>query len=187
MSKHPLKTSSVIFLEGKKIIFRPLDEKDLGCIVVWINDPQVRKYLTVYLPMTTGVERKWIESISGSEKNIVLATVDKKTGKHVGNAGLHSINGRNGTATFGFLIGDKNFWGKGYGTEMLDLMLEYAFHTLGLRKVRSRVLAPNISSAKVHKKCGFKKAGVFKKEYLVDGEYVDEILLEVSRKDWEKR
>ncbi len=187
MNKHPLETSRVVFLEGDKIIFRPLDERDLDRIVIWINDPQVRKYLTVFIPMTMGAEKKWIESISGSEKNIVLAAIDKETGKHIGNAGLHNINGRNRTATFGFLIGDKDFWGKGYGTEMLDLMLKYAFHTLGLRKVKSSVLAANIGSAKVHEKCGYKKAGVFKNEYLVDGEYVDEILLDVLREDWEKK
>lgn len=187
MSEHTQKPK-VVFLAGEKISLRPLEERDLERIVVWINDPEVRKYLSSYLPMTMTQEKKWLEHLSGNEKEIVLAVVDNESGECIGNTGIHGIkNGRSGSATFGFMIGDKSFWGKGYGTEILDLMLRYAFHTLGLRKMKSSALAPNIGSRRVHEKCGFKEVGSFEKEYLVDGEYVDEILLEVFREDWEKK
>lgn len=173
----------VVFLEGEKVFFRPIEESDIPAMTVWVNDPQVRKYLTTYLPTSSTSEKKWVESITDSSKNIAFAVCDKGTGKHIGNTGLHNINWRNGSAVFGFMIGNKDFWNSGYGTEILSLMLKYAFNTLGLRKIRSSVLASNIASIRVHKKCGFKEAGVLKDEYLVDGEYMDEILFEVFKED----
>ncbi len=188
MNEHTKNTPDIIFLEGKKIIFRPIYEKDLERIIVWINNPQVRKYLTVYLPMTMEIEKKWLEQLSNNNcRDIILAVIDKESKEHMGQVGLHGINWKNKTATFGFMIGNKDFWNKGYGTEILSLTLKYAFHTLGLRKIKSSVLALNIGSIKVHKKCSFKKAGVLKKEYFVDGEYVDEILFEIFKEDWEKK
>ncbi len=176
----------VIFIEGEKLNLRPLCELDADRLVLWINDPQVRKYLTVYLPMTIEKEREWIKSISGSDKNIVFAVINKKDNEHIGNMGLHNINWRNGTATFGFMIGNKKYWGNKHGTEMLELMLEYAFNELDLRKIKSSVLELNTFSKDIHKKCGFKEVGVFKREYFVDNKHLDEILFEIFKKDWVK-
>ncbi len=181
------KTSNpVIFISGDKLILRPLCESDLERMVVWINDPQIRKFITTYLPMTMKQEKGWLDKMSSSNKNIVFAVIKKHNGEHIGNMGIQNIDWRNGTATFGFMIGEKGHWRKGYGTEMLELMLEYVFNTLRLRRVESCVLDPNEGSIKVHKMCGFKQIGIFNKKYLVDGKYLDEILFELLKEDWMK-
>ncbi len=175
-----------VFIIGKNLLLCPQCEEDVERNTIWINDPQVRKYLTPRKPITIMEGVEWIRSNSKSDKDIIFAVVKKDNMEHIGNMGLHNIDEITNTATFGFMIGEKKYWKKGYGTEMLELMLEYAFNTLGLRRVKSSALKPNKGSCKTHKKCGFKKIDVFSKKHLVDGKHLDEILFEIFKKDWVK-
>jgi RimJ/RimL family protein N-acetyltransferase len=82
------------------------------------------------------------------------------------------------------MIGEKEYWGKGYGTEAKMLLLHYAFDTLNLRKICSSVISFNERSHKYSLKCGYKEEGRRKAQLFRDGKYWDEIQLAVFRKDW---
>jgi RimJ/RimL family protein N-acetyltransferase len=83
------------------------------------------------------------------------------------------------------MIGNKQYWGDGYGTDAKMLQLRYAFYQENIRKMISSVYATNERSIAYLKKCGYKKEGIRKDSRYVNGRYVDVILMAVFQRDWE--
>lgn len=177
----------VRFLESERLIFRPLEEGDAEAGYRWINDPDIRRYLVSYLPVTFEEERQFMRGDKRKGNEVALAMIEKSTGRHIGGAGLHNINWRHRRATFGFLIGEKDSHGKGYGTEAMRTILGYAFGTLNLAKVKSVAAAVNTPSIRCHQKCGFVRAGYSRREFFVDGNWEDMIVFEIFAEDWFKQ
>lgn len=175
--------SGVVFLRGDRVILRPVSVEDVPLMLKWINNPNVRKYLSVPFPTTEGEEMEWIENLHKRKQNDVTLAIEVD-GKIIGTMGLHRIHWRNRVATTGTLIGEEDFWGKGYGTEAKMHLLNYAFNTLNLRKICSSVLAFNERSYRYGLRCGYREEGRLKQHHFHDGQYHDEILLAVFRDDW---
>ena len=178
-------TPEIVFARGKRIILRPLLKRDIPQLLQWINDTEITQYLMAHLPITEAQEEKWFESLSTRSDTDVVFAITTLDGKLIGNMGIRAINWKDRTASTGALIGDKDYWGKGYGTEAKMLILNYAFNTLNLRKITSSVLAFNKRSHAYLKKCGYAEEGTRKRQFFVRGRYVDEILLAVFKKDWQ--
>lgn len=177
-----MKENKIVFLQGQRVTLRPLEKEDVPRICVWANDPEVTKFLTMNMPLTKEQEENWVESLTKDKQNIVLAIeVDDV---HIGNMGIHGINWVSKTATTGAMIGEKNYWGKGYGTDAKMILLHYAFNTLGLRKINSSVYEFNNRSLKYSLHCGYKIEGRKKKQHFAMGRYWDEIVLGLFKKDW---
>jgi len=172
----------VIFRKSTNVILRPLQREDIPFLTKWINDPEITQYLASYSPMREEDEEDWYEYTRNKQSEAVLAIIVDE--KMIGVMGLSDINHINGTATTGAFIGEKEYWGQGYGSEAKMLLLDYAFNTLNLRKIHSGVIAFNERSYKYSLKCGYKETGVQKEEVYVSGKYWDEILLAVFKTDW---
>jgi len=179
----PEEAPQIVFLQSKRVVLRPLLKEDVPLLIRWINDPEVSQYLSVYMPMMEADENEWFENLHKRKPyDIVLAiVVDRKA---IGTMGIHGINMKDRVATTGALIGEKEYWGKGYGSEAKMLLLNYAFNTLNLRKVCSAVFAFNERSYKYSLKCGYKEEGRRREQFYRHGKYWDEILLAVFRDDW---
>lgn len=175
----------VAFLKGKRVRLRPVEERDTAHMYRWQNDPDVRQFLRRAFPLTLQEETKWVAGLSErSHTNIVFAIETTADAAFIGTMGLHKIDWVSRTAVTGTAIGEKTYWGKGYGTDAKMVLLKYAFHTLGLRKVCASAFAFNERSIRFNKNCGYKEEGRLKKQVFSDGEYVDEILLAVFEEDW---
>jgi len=175
--------SQVVFLRGKKTILRPIEESDLPLCVKWMNDPEVTHFLKARMPIMLIAEKKWFEKLADSEDNVILA-ITTLDGRCIGVMGIHRIDWVNRTATTGAFIGEKQYWGKGYGTDAKMVLLKYAFDTLGLRKMCSRVYDFNARSLAYSKHCGYTEEGRLKKHVFRDGEYYDVVVLGLFREDW---
>jgi RimJ/RimL family protein N-acetyltransferase len=174
------------FLKGPHVTMRPVAQTDLPLLAKWINDPEVRIYLGTVKPITLEDEAAWYKALQGrSDTNMVL--IIEVDGKPIGNMGIHRINAVSGTAETGALIGEKEYWGKGYGKEAKMLLLYHAFHTLNLRKINSRVFAYNKRSVAYSLASGYKEEGRLIDQHYRDGKYWDEVILSIFREDWEPR
>ena len=184
MTKSKKATSTeIVFLKSNRVILRPVLKKDLPQLLKWINDIEIQQYLNAHLPVMEAEEDEWFDALHKSRSQVVFAIV--ADGKLIGNMGIHNIDHRNGTASTGALIGNKKYWGKGYGSEAKMILLNYAFNTLNLRKVSSSVIAFNERSYNYSKKCGYKDEGRLKAQHYAFGKYWDEILLAVFQADWQ--
>jgi len=187
MEKNILETALPIFLTGKLVVLRPLHkETDLESYWRWINDSSITRYLTTYLPMTYQQEEEWFDKLGSRQNDISFAIDTVKERKLIGAMRLFDINWKNRTATTGAFIGDKDYWGKGYGTDAKLILLEYAFNTLNLRKINSSVMVYNERSLRYCLRCGYKEEGRLISQVYRFGKYWDEILLAVFKEDWEK-
>lgn len=178
------KKERIIFLKGHKTILRPLDKQtDLDACVRWMNDPEVRRFISSHLPTYRIAEEKWFDELPDKKENITLA-IETMGGKFIGIMGLHRIERKDGTATTGAVIGEKAYWGKGYGTDAKMALLHYAFNTENLRKIYSSAWVFNGRSIAYSKKCGYKIEGVRKAHAYIEGEYRDQVNLAVFKEDW---
>lgn len=176
--------NQIAFLKGKKTILRPIERSDAPLLTKWINDPDVRVFLKGSYPLSELAEERWIEEKLKKENDFTLGIVDTKTSKLIGTMGLHQILRIHGTALTGALIGEKSYWGKGYGSDAKMALLDWAFNTLNLRKICSRVIAFNERSYAYSKKCGYVEEARLKDHYFRNGKYYDQIILSVFREDW---
>ena len=175
-----------MFLEGKKVGLRPVQMEDTTLFQEWINNQEINQYLLIYLPMTKIAEEQWIKDISTSKDDVVLTIVTKApvSGKPIGNVGLHRIDHKDRNATFGIVIGEKDYHECGYGTEAARLIIDYGFSKLNLRRINSSAIAFNKRSVNMHLKLGFKKEGRQRKKIFKNGAYQDEILFGLLREEW---
>lgn len=176
-------TPGTVFLRGKKTILRPLEKKDVPLFTRWINDPDVSHYLNTCLPMTEREEEEWLENLAKKKQTDIVLGLEVD-GKLIGLMGIHGISWRDRCATTGAMIGEKEYWNKGHGTDAKMVLLNYAFNTLGLRRIASSVVAYNKRSLNYSLHCGYKIEGTRKKRFFRNGRYHDEIILAVFKKDW---
>lgn len=105
-------------------------------------------------------------------------------GSFVGLTGLEPHQARGDTARFFIVVGRGDLWGRGLGTAVLGQVLHEAFHSLGLRRVTSDYLEPNLASAAIHHRNGFVEEGRLRQDAWRDGRWVDRILLSVLRDEY---
>lgn len=175
-------------LKGKKVILRPVKKSDIPLFLQWLNDPEVVQYLARYLPLTEVEEKEWIERVSREQVNgqviFVIEDKTKKPTKPIGNCGLRNINWKDRVAEFGIVIGEKDYWSKGFGTETAKLLIDYGFNQLNLRRISSTAYEFNKRSIGLHKKLGFKEEGRRRKARFKNGKFWDEVVFGLLKKEW---
>lgn len=176
----------VIFRSGEKVDLVILEEVDVPLFLKWLNDEEVTQYLGNQQPLMESSEREWLADLGKNVETRQVFGVATKKGKLIGNVGLHRINHRHGTATAGAIIGEKSFWGKGYGSEAEYLLIKYAFTSLNLRKINAQIFSTNPRSLKAAVKNGATEEGRKIAQFVLNGELVDEISVAVFREDFLK-
>jgi RimJ/RimL family protein N-acetyltransferase len=174
------------YLLGERIYLRPIERDDGPTILPWINDPVVRRTLLHRGPLNMIHENDYIDRISRSEHDLALLIVRKTDDKPIGATGFHGIDFRNRHCQFGILIGDKESWGLGHGTEATRLMVDHAFSTMNLNRVWLHVYEDNERGIRAYTCVGFKKEGVLRQENFRDGRYWDTWVMGILRDEWKK-
>jgi RimJ/RimL family protein N-acetyltransferase len=104
----------------------------------------------------------------------------------IGVVGLFQIQWMHQVGSLGIAIGNPAYWGKGYGTDALQLILGYAFRELNLYRIGASTIAYNIRSIKAHEKVGFSHEGIQRSFIRREGQRFDLILYGLLRPGWEK-
>jgi RimJ/RimL family protein N-acetyltransferase len=167
-------------IQGERIYLSPINPEDVEKYTKWMNDPLVTKNLhghSKYVSLLT--EKEYLEK--AAKGNYSYAIVLEENDELIGNISLMSVRMVNGTAELGIMIGEEDMRGKGYGTEAIKLLMEYAFDTLNLRNIMLRVVDRNVGGLKSYEKAGFKKFGEWESSFYVDGEYHNIIFMNISR------
>lgn len=172
----------VVFLSGQKVNLRPRDKQtDLEKCLVWFNDAEITRYLTIRFPVTRLQEEEWFER---KKENDVGLGITTKEGLLIGGIGLHNIDYLNGRTEIGIIIGDKNYWSRGFGFDAEMMILNYAFNELNLRKITHSAYCLNIKSVKLARKCGGVKEGILRKHTFKDGGYLDMVIFAIFKNRW---
>ena len=108
-------------------------------------------------------------------------------GAYVGRCGLYNIDGTARHAELGIGIGEREYWGRGYGREAIALLLDYAFRLRNLRRVWLEVHSENERGIRAYEACGFVEEGRMRSHAWLAGRYVDNVIMGVLREEWEGR
>jgi RimJ/RimL family protein N-acetyltransferase len=173
---------------GDGIRFRAPERSDLQRFTDWLNDPEVRQFLTIYFPISMPIEEKWFEenlAKSPAEQTMVIEVITETGWKPIGDIGLMNVCNIDRVGEVGLFIGEKSDWSKGYGRKALSLMLKYAFNTLNLNRVYLRVLENNLRGIRAYKAVGFIEEGRMRQAKFYNGTYIDVLLMSVLRSEWQ--
>jgi RimJ/RimL family protein N-acetyltransferase len=164
--------SKKFFIEGPRLFLRKLMLEDAApSYVQWLNDPDVLRYRGPKgYPSNMADLRRFIK-FAQSTNDLYLAICLKRNGKHIGGISLTSISSIHRTAELNIMIGDKVAWGKNYGQEAIAILMRHAFMNMNLNKLNAQ--SPNPAFNKTVKKLGWKKEGLKRQVFLLDGKYVD--------------
>jgi len=171
--------------QGERVELRDVVREDLPDRCRWLNDPEVTRFFTHLgaAPPTMAEMHHWYEEQAQSPARSKHFSV-YAYGRHIGGAQLKEIDRQNKAAELGLFIGEREQWGKGYGTEITRLLLDYAFSVLGLHRVWLRVDAVNARAIGCYKKCGFIREGVFRDAVFRDGSYHDSYVMGILKPEY---
>ena len=167
---------------GKKIILRVLEKRDLKRSLVWLKDPSVNMYLSQnFRDYDEKRELKWFEFVLSSKNDIVFAIEDIETKLHIGNCALHKIDWEKDSCELGIMIGDKDYWNRGYGSDVIKSIINFSMTGLKLKNIVLSVYSYNKRAIKVYKKCGFKLIHTQIKDHFYNGRLWDTLIMEFRK------
>ena len=178
--------ANISFLEGERIILRALSKQDLtDTYLQWLNDEEVcRSNSHAIFPNTEEKMLQFYENQQNNMSQVVLAVIHKADNVHLGNVSLQSINWISRNAEFAILMGNKNYWGKGYGEEAAQLIVNYGFKRLNLHRIHCGTLANNEGMKKLAGRLKMKQEGIRREAIYKDGAYVDVIEFGVLKSEY---
>jgi [ribosomal protein S5]-alanine N-acetyltransferase len=151
----------------------------------WLNDPEINRYLEVrYEAQTQASALRFLRSFDTLQPWYFWGIQSREDSSMIGTASLRADKA-NGTAETGLMVGEREYWGRGAGQETLDLLGQFGFSHLGLRKITAGTYAVNMSAIFIHKKMGMtREATVRRAHQLTDGKYVDLFRWGVFADEW---
>jgi diamine N-acetyltransferase len=167
------------FLMGERVCLRPLEKDDLVHIQKWANDPEIRRLTGEVKPMTQAGADEFFERVKNDQNRVWFVIVLRENDKVIGEAGLLRMFHAWRTTDLSIIIGAKDAWGKGYGTETINLLLDYAFGYLNFHRVAIGVVGFNEMALRFYEKVGFKREGVQRDGYYYNHEYHDFVMMSV--------
>lgn len=174
-------------VRGERVYLRPSERNDLPAFVRWLNDAEVADQLAVRAPISMAMEEAWFERMLASQGttdyHFVLCLIDDD--RPIGTVGLHRVDLQNGSAEFGIAIGEKDEWGKGYGTEALRAICDFGFGQLRLERIALEVYATNQRGIRAYEKAGFVHEGTLRHARYQHGRYLDVHVMSRLRSEWE--
>ena len=124
----------------------------------------------------------WFDTRVMSGEVVQFIIVERLEEKAIGSVYLRDINYEKSEAEYGIFIGEEDYLGKGYGSEVAELMCEYAFTVLDLNKVFLRVFAENTRAIKSYQNAKFEIEGCFKDDVKIGNSYHDIIFMARRRR-----
>jgi RimJ/RimL family protein N-acetyltransferase len=167
-------------------------DDDAGPLAAWLSDLDLQRLVNpgIVEPLTAAQLLKDDSWLSADRKNpnSYLFAIRTTADDHlIGITALSGVQPFAHYAEFGINIGHADYRGQGYGTEVSEVMLHYAFMELNLNRVWLSVFSYNARALKLYDKLGFTREVVKREALYRDGAYHDEIIMGLLRAEWEAR
>ena len=175
-------------LTGPTVVLRRHAPANIRAFERWYADPEVVR-LTRYQdgPMRPDeIERFFVARALGAD-SLAMAIHVAADDRLIGTCALSQLDSDNGSALFHITIGEKDTWGRGYGTEATQLMIDHAFGGLGLHRIGLTVFSFNERAIRSYRSCGFVVEGRAREAIWREGRWWDEISMSILDSDWAVR
>lgn len=178
-----LRDSRSKYIFGNKVRLRRKKMTDVRNDYTWQSDaelarldaaPVLKLSFAVYL-------LDYIETLHRRESNRFPLAIETLDGKHIGNCTCYDIDDRKSEVQVGILIGDRDYWDKGYGTDTINTLVDHIFQSTLLNRVYLKTLDWNLRAQKCFRNCGFVRYSA------VNRNGYDFLFMELSREQWQKK
>jgi len=172
-------------LQGTRVLLRPMTQEDVPIQHSYFQDFTIQ-VLNGGLPHVSPIERsqELLEGFSKKDSGFDGFAIDVD-GDYIGFCSLRHVKDYPGYYHLGVVIGNRNYWEKGYGSEVVNLLLHHGFHYLGARKIGLITNAKNPRAIKCFLSCGFVEEGRCRKVKWINGEYTDIVEMGMLKEEWE--
>jgi ribosomal-protein-alanine N-acetyltransferase len=172
-------------LEGKNVNLRVMEKEDVAFSTQWINEGIYGDYGPV-MQLSRAQEERFFENPPPIEVAIQPAgfIIEKKDGTKIGMAGYLTVQPYKVTEIGFWLLPEEK--GKGYGTEVVRLLVDYLFLSKEIGRVQATTHIENRASQKVLERVGFRREGTIRKLYFIKGLWADAILYSILREEWKE-
>ncbi len=170
-------------LKGEKVVIRGKKTSDAANDYAWRSDEELARLdaaMTLHIPFKHFLT-SYIDEISHSSPRRQRFAIDTLGGKHIGNCMYYNIDRVKGEAELGIVIGDRDYWGKGYGEDAVTTLIAYIFNSDGIDRVYLNTLEWNARAQRCFEKCGFTSC---RRRRRFNGTF---IVMEIYRHSWLKR
>jgi RimJ/RimL family protein N-acetyltransferase len=172
-------------LVGKRVTLRALTEADIPRLTEFKNDVEFELLGggDPPRPRSQDVELHFFQE-KAKDKDILHFAIEAG-GLFIGDCGLHNVDRCSGTAEVGIGIGDRDYWGRGYGREALTLLVDYGFRLQNFRKLSLEVHGSNERAIRSYRSVGFVEEGRQREQTWSGGRYEDVVLMGLFRSDFQ--
>jgi RimJ/RimL family protein N-acetyltransferase len=170
-------------IEGSLVRLRAPEIGDLERNHRWMNDREVTRYLSARYELSLAAEEAWMRERVGvplSWDNAFFA-IETKEGRHIGNTNLFALAAEDRKAELGIMIGEKDCWSQGYGTDAVRTLVRFAFDEMNLNRVQLHAYAFNERAIAAYRKVGFIEEGRMRQFHYAEGAYHDAVVMGVLR------
>lgn len=162
-----------------------MEPEDVGTVHTWEQDGEFRR-LMGDAPRSLAMRRRRFDELlsqqGGDVFSFVICRIDD--GQPVGRTDLFNVDRLNGVAAFGIGIGEPGLWGKGYGTDAVNALVDFAFGELRLERVWLSTDAENARAQRAYAKAGFVVEARRRHAWVENGGMLDEIRMSLLREEW---
>lgn len=166
-------------IENDIIYLRKMEYADTDNIVKWRNSDYVREHFIYQALFTKESHENWIHTMveTGKVDQLIICIKDDEGDIPVGSVYIRDIDRIHNKAEYGIFIGEESARGRGIGSMVAGLMIEYCFKQLKLHRLFLRVFADNTGAIRSYEKAGFVKEAYLKDDVKINGEYRDIVLM----------
>jgi len=166
-------------LIGEAVLIRALLPEDGNeTYAGWMNDQGIVEYTeSRFASHTPDDLKRYIQGVRSDSLSHMWAICDVVTGIHVGNIKLGPVNTDHQFGDIGLIIGERSAWGRGFATEAISLVCDFAFKQLRLHKVTASMYEENVGSTRAFEKAGFIIEGTRTSQYLLNDHYTELVMV----------
>lgn len=178
-------------LYAQRLRLRAPEREDISIFLKWVNDPEVAEHLELFTVINRMQEEAWFDGKSTGNRAemplvIEIRQPDGDDWIPIGNLAFMDINPFNRSAEIGIMIGEKQYWDQGYGTEAMRRMCQYGFEQLNLHRIFLRVFEGNERGKRAYQKVGFVYEGTMREARYQHGRYWGVDFMSIIKSDWEQ-
>ncbi len=170
-----------MIIKGEKVTLRSVIFDDAARLTAWFLDREINDHVLRKMLRKQDIET-WITSLPEKKEELHLMVT---TQEHISIGCISlKINFQDRHAELALLIGEKEYWGRGFGTQSSRLMIQYAFKKLRMHKVWLGVYAYNTRALFLYHKLGFIQEGILREQVCYKKKYYDEIIMGLLASEW---
>lgn len=172
--------------QGKKVRLSAVTSKDYATVVKWYDDSSFSRNMSSYPAklQTEEMTASWVESAQKSSSAFPFAIRPLDGEELIGIAMIDEIIWATGVGTLSIGIGDAKHRGQGYGRDVMELLLRYAFDELNLHRLGLTVFSYNENAVGLYEQMGFLHEGTVREYGKRDGKRYDKLLYGILRSEW---